>query len=94
MSCSSSRSHPARSFLPRQSWLRQAQPDLRVQSSPQIRARSVMVGRSMTFYTEITNVGSGMAVITPQAFTGDGAADYLLQASGSEHLAGWSERHP
>jgi uncharacterized delta-60 repeat protein len=42
-----------------------------------------MVGRSMTFYAEITNVGSGIATITPQAFTGDGATDYLLQSSGT-----------
>jgi uncharacterized delta-60 repeat protein len=57
-----------------------AQPDLRVQNSPQLMP-AVMVGSSMNFYAEITNVGSGMAVMTPQAFTGDGAADYLLQAS-------------
>lgn len=73
---------PGAVFSPQAGLAPSAQPDLRVQSSPQP-VPGVMVGRSMVFYTEITNVGSGMAVITPQAFTGDGAADYLLQASGT-----------
>ena len=73
---------PGAVFSPQVNLAPTAQPDLRVQSSPQP-VPAVMMGRSMTFYAEITNVGSGMAVITPQAFTGDGAADYLLQASGT-----------
>jgi uncharacterized delta-60 repeat protein len=70
---------PGAVFSPEAELAPSAQPDLRVQNSPQP-VPAVMVGRSTTFYAEITNVGSGMAVMTPQAFTGDGAADYLLQA--------------
>lgn len=70
---------PGAVFSPQAELASSAQPDLRVQNSPQP-VPAVMVGHSTTFYAEITNVGSGMAVMTPQAFTGDGAADYLLQA--------------
>jgi uncharacterized delta-60 repeat protein len=73
---------PGAVFSPQAELAPSAQPELRVQNSPPL-VPDVMVGRSMTFYVEITNVGSGMAAITPQWFTGDGSADYLLHWSGA-----------
>jgi len=73
---------PGAVFSPQAELAPSAQPDLRVQNSPQP-VPAVMVGRSTTFYAEITNVGNSMATMSPQAITGDGAADYLLQASGT-----------
>lgn len=73
---------PGAVFSPEAELAPSAQPELRVQSSPQP-VSAVMVGRSTTFYAEITNVGSGMATITPQSFAGDGAVDYRLAGSAS-----------
>ncbi|MES2596835.1 MAG: choice-of-anchor D domain-containing protein [Verrucomicrobiota bacterium] len=78
---------PGTLFSPQAELASGAQPELRVQSTPPP-TRAIMVGTSITYYTEITNAGSGMATLSPQTFEGDAAADYRLEWSG---LGTWQD---